>query len=249
MQRIAILSDIHGNIAALDKVVDDIKTRQVDCVVNLGDHVSGPLWPKETIQYLMRQDWIQISGNHDRQLVNQNPREHGPSDAHAFHLLNDSELNWLRALPASAEIQNEFLLFHGAPSNDTIYLLETVEHGRARLGTQIEIKGRLGETKSHFIFCGHTHIPRVIGVPENILIVNPGSVGLPAYDDELPEYHIMETGSPHARYTILEYKNGEWLPEMIAVSYDHQKAAEQARKNGRPDWEIGIQTGFMTSER
>jgi putative phosphoesterase len=249
MQKIAILSDIHGNIAALEKVVDDIKTRQVDRVINLGDHVSGPLWPKETVQYLMRQDWIQISGNHDRQLVNQNPREHGPSDGYAFHLLNDPELNWLGALPASAEIQNEFLLFHGAPSNDTTYLLETVEHGRARLGTQIEIKERLGETKSHFILCGHTHIPRVVEVPENILIVNPGSVGLPAYDDEFPEYHIMETGSPHARYAILEYKDGEWLPEIIAVSYDHQKAAEQARKNGRPDWEMGIQTGFMNSER
>lgn len=248
MQKIAILSDIHGNIAALEKVVDDIKTRQVDRVVNLGDHVSGPLWPKETIQYLMKQNWIQISGNHDRQLVNQNPREHGPSDGYAFQLLDDSELNWLGALPVCTKVQNEFLLFHGAPLSDTTYLLETVEHGRARLATQAEIKERLGETKSHFILCGHTHIPRVVGVPQNILIVNPGSVGLPAYDDVLPEYHVMETGSPHARYSILEYRDGEWLPEMIVVSYDHQKAAIQARKNGRPDWEIGIQTGFMNSK-
>ena len=56
MQKIAILSDIHGNIPALEKVVDDINARRVDCVFNLGDHVSGPLWPKETIQYLMKQD-------------------------------------------------------------------------------------------------------------------------------------------------------------------------------------------------
>jgi putative phosphoesterase len=248
MQKIALLSDIHGNIAALEKVVDDIKTRKADCVFNLGDHVSGPLWPKETIQYLMMQDWIQVQGNHDRQLVDQNPRKHGLSDNYAFQLLNDSELNWLGALPAGMEVQNEFLLFHGTPSSDTTYLLETVEHGRARLSTQIEINERLGETKLHFILCGHTHIPRVVGVPGNILIVNPGSVGLPAYNDEFPEYHVMETGSPHARYTILEYKNGKWLPEMITVLYDHQKAAEQARKNGRPDWEIGLQTGFMNSE-
>ena len=245
MQKIAILSDIHGNIAALEKVADDIKTRQVDCVVNLGDHVSGPLWPRETIQYLRKQNWIQILGNHDRQLANQNPRQHGPSDRYAFELLSDSDLNWLGKLPASIIMQNEFLLFHGAPSSDTTYLLETVEHGRARLATQIEIAKRLNGTTSQIMVCGHTHIPRIVEMLGKVLIINPGSVGLPAYDDELPEYHVMETGSPHARYAIMEYKNDKWQAEMIAVAYDYQKAAEQAKRNDRLDWEVGLQTGFM----
>jgi putative phosphoesterase len=245
MNKIAILSDIHGNIAALERVNDDLMSRQVDCVFNLGDHVSGPLWPKETIQFLMKQDWIQIKGNHDRQLVDLKPKDHGLSDSYAFQRLNDSELNWLKELPASKEIQNEFRLFHGTPSSDTTYLLETVEHGRARLATQSEIKERMGETKSSFLVCGHTHIPRVVGLYENSIIINPGSVGLPAYDDKYPEYHVMETGSPHARYAILECNNGHWTAEIIAITYDYQKAAEQARMNGRLDWEVGIRTGFM----
>ena len=244
MKKIAVVSDIHGNIVALESVVEDINSRQVDCVINLGDHVSGPLWPKETIQTLMKQDWIQIKGNHDRQLVMQNSAEHGLSDAYAFTQLSNIELDWLGALPASMEFQEKFLLCHGAPSCDTIYLLETVDHGRAMLATPKEIRGRIGKISPSIILCGHTHIPRVVKLPGQ-LIVNPGSVGLQAYDDEIPEYHIIETGSPHARYAILEYQDGNWNVDLIAVRYDHQKAADQARKNNRPDWVIGLKTGRM----
>jgi predicted phosphodiesterase len=148
-------------------------------------------------------------------------------------------------LPGSITIGDQFFLFHGTPSSDTSYLLETVEHGRARLATRTEIAQRLNGAISQIMLCGHTHIPRIIETPQKVLIINPGSVGLPAYDDKIPEYHVMETGSHHARYAILEYKNGNWQAEIIAIPYDYQQAAEQARKNGRPDWEFGIQTGFM----
>jgi putative phosphoesterase len=245
MKKIAIVSDIHGNIVALEKVVADIQSRQVDCVINLGDHISGPLYPKETLQFLMKQDWIHILGNHDRQLINQNPLQHVPSDQYAFRCLNDSDLSWFRTLPASTVIKNQFFLFHGIPSNDTAYLMETVENGRARLATQAEIAQRLDGAISQVMLCGHTHIPRIVTTPQNILIINPGSVGLPAFDDNIPEYHVMETGSNHARYAILEHKNGNWQAELIAITYDYQRVAKQAKKNGRPDWEYGIQTGFM----
>jgi len=245
MQKIAIVSDIHGNIAALEKVVEDIKARQVDCVFNLGDHISGPLYPRETLEFLMKQNWVQILGNHDRQLINQDPKQHGPSDKYAYNLLSDSDLDWFRTLPASATVEDQFFMFHGAPTSDTTYLLETVEHGRVRLATHTEIFQRLDSVTSQIMLCGHTHVPRVVETPRNILVINPGSVGLPAYDDVNPEYHVVETGSPHARYAILEYKNGAWQTEIIAIVYDYQQAAKQARKNGRLDWEYAIQTGFM----
>ncbi len=163
---------------AMEKVVEDIQARQVDCVVNLGDHVSVPLWPKETVQYLMKQDWVQIKGNHERQLTDQHPKSRGLSDNYAFQRLDHAELDWLKSLPTSVEMENQFLLIHGAPGSDKTYLLETVERGRARLATQEEITERLGVTKSHIILCGHSHIPRVVKVSGN-LIVNPGSVGTP----------------------------------------------------------------------
>jgi len=245
MEKIAILSDIHGNIPALEAVVDDFERRGVESVINLGDNISGPLWPKETIEYLMKQNWTQILGNHDRYLFELNRADLSPSDSYAFPLLNESELEWLKTLPTGLKIHDKFLLFHGTPLDDNSYLLETVEDGRARLATPDEIIQRLGKIESSILICGHSHIPRVVELPDNRLIINPGSIGLPAYDDVLPEYYVMETGSPHARYAILEGTKGNWVPKLIAVPYDYKKAAEQAQKNDRPDWEIGILTGFM----
>jgi putative phosphoesterase len=247
VKKIAVLSDIHGNIPALEAVVNDMNQRQVEQVINLGDHISGPLWPKETIEFLMQQSWVNISGNHDKNLVNQKPYELGPSDGYAIQFLNDDEIKWLDSLPKSFELYG-MLLFHGTPSNNNTYLLETVENGRARLSTQQEIMRRLGEVESKEILCGHSHIPRVVEIPGSI-IINPGSVGLQAYDDEKPEYHIIEAGSPHARYSIIEYQNKIQSIEMISVSYNYQIAAKQAHKNNRSDWAEALNSGFITSIR
>jgi predicted phosphodiesterase len=245
-KRAALVSDIHGNLLALEAVVTDIQKRQVDCVINLGDHLSGPLWPYETAQFLMKQNWVQIAGNHDRKLVQQDPKEHSPSDRYAYQFLGEPELAWLRSLPASQVLEDALLLFHGAPGSDTTYLLETVAHGRLELASQAAIRQRLGETKSPILLCGHTHKPRVVQLAGDFLIINPGSVGLPAYDDVTPEYHAVENGSPHARYAIIEEQGGGWKVEFISVVYDHSKAAEQARKNGRPEWAVALLTGFMS---
>lgn len=243
-----MLSDIHGNLPALEAVVADMASRGVDGVVNLGDHVSGPLWPHETLEYLMRQEWTQIAGNHDRLLAVQQPERHGLSDRYAYRRLSESGRGWIRSLPAIARLPNDIVAIHGSPSSDATYLLETVEHGRVRLATRAEIALRLGDTRSPVLVCGHTHVPRVVQMPGNMLIVNAGSVGLPAFDDELPEHHVVETGSPHARYAVLELRNDCWAAAIVAVAYEYEKAAEQARNNGRPDWEIALRTGFMRLE-
>jgi predicted phosphodiesterase len=275
MPPLALLSDIHGNLPALQQVVLDLQRRGVTRVFNLGDHLSGPLWPKETARFLMSQNWVHIQGNHDRQLATHAPQTHGPSDRYAYQKIDESELSWIRSLPPSLELDGEFLLFHGSPAHDTTYLLETVEHGRTRLATPTEIEDRLGVAGSGgvhppVLLCGHTHLPRVVPLPGGTLVINPGSVGLPAYDDVHPEYHVVETGSPHARYALLEkscqpdlsglanpkglesvHKEADqeshraWQVELVALPYDHPSAAERARRNGRPDWEIALRTGFM----
>jgi hypothetical protein len=85
----------------------------------------------------------------------------------------------------------------------------------------------------------------VVELSTDLLFINSGSVGLPAYDDEVPEYHVIETGSTHARYAVLERKHGIWQAELICVAYDHRQAAERARRNGRLDWAEALQTGRL----
>jgi putative phosphoesterase len=245
MKTFAAVSDIHGNLPALEAVVADIARKDVDTVVNLGDHISGPLWPKETIQFLMRQNWVQISGNHDRQLIAEDPRVHGLSDKNAFQFLDDREKEWLRQLPSNARPDDDVLLFHGTPSSDTAYLMESIEHGRTSLASRSEIRKRLGSTRSPVMLCGHTHVQRIVEVDEDAVVINPGSVGLPAYKDEVPEPHVIESGSPHARYAILRYDT-KWTVELISVPYDSSHAAAQARKNNRPDWATALLTGYTT---
>ena len=100
MNSIALVSDIHGNLPALEAVFAHLKTHPVDVVVNLGDHLSGPLWPAETADLLMKTDWLHIRGNHDRNLVEQNPAQHNLSDRYTFQHLGQNVLAWLRKMPA-----------------------------------------------------------------------------------------------------------------------------------------------------
>ncbi|MDB5892952.1 MAG: metallophosphoesterase, partial [Rhodoferax sp.] len=78
--RIAVVSDIHGNLPALQAVAADIARRGVDQVVNLGDSLSGPLMPLATARDLMARDWVHLAGNHERQLLNARVGTLGASD-------------------------------------------------------------------------------------------------------------------------------------------------------------------------
>jgi putative phosphoesterase len=246
MKRVAILSDIHGNLPALQAVVDDLARQEIETVITLGDHLSGPLWPLETARFLMRQKWIQIAGNHERQMLDQDAEHLGPSDRYAVENLTFAEMEWLRSLPGMMRIGKNILMFHGAPGNDEVYLLETVIDCRTRPATVEEIKSRLKDLSAPIMLCGHSHIPRCVQIPNGRMIINPGSVGLPAYNDDGAEPYIIENGSPHARYAILENIAGKWTVDFRLVPYDHLAAAVQADSNHRIDWEIALRTGYMS---
>ncbi|WP_394789387.1 metallophosphoesterase family protein [Rhodoferax sp.] len=243
--RIAIVSDIHGNLPALEAVVRDIRRRGVDAVVNLGDSLSGPLLPRETAQYLMEQDWLQLAGNHERQLLTQDPDQWGPSDAFAHAQLTAAEFAWLATLQHRAQFNPEVLLCHGTPRSDITYFLDTLEPAGMRVATRNEVDARLGQVSAELVACGHTHIPRALRASTGQWIVNPGSVGLQAYDDVHPYPHVVETGSPDARYAIVERQADGWSSTLIAVPYAYQAMVQLAHKNQRPDWAHALATGYM----
>jgi predicted phosphodiesterase len=244
MHSTAIISDIHGNILALQAVSEDIQKRNIDKVINLGDHVSGPLWPKETIHFLMSTNWIHILGNHDRQLTMDEPATHGASDSFAFSCLDLYELNWISKLPSLTTIDNEIMAFHGSPNSDLIYLLETIENKRTHLSSREEIIGKLNGTEYPIVVCGHSHKPRCIRITNDILIINPGSIGLQGYIDTSNNPHVVDIGSPHARYAILHKDNDKIDVEFRSITYDWEKAAEKSEQAKRDDWTYALKTGF-----
>jgi predicted phosphodiesterase len=243
--RIALLADVHGNLAALEAVVDDLGRRGVDTVVNLGDGLSGPLLPRETARFLMSRDWLHLAGNHERQLLTLAPEERGASDAYAYSQLSPAELAWIATLRPSGSLGEEVLLCHGTPQSDAEYFLETVTPGGLRAATGEEIEGRLHGAGAIVVACGHTHVPRAVRTRRGQLILNPGSVGLQAYEGGHPFPHVVENGSPDARYAILEKRGSRWIPELIAVPYDHDAMAQLARLRGRDDWEAALSTGYV----
>lgn len=91
--------------------------------------------------------------------------------------------------------------------------------------------------------CGHTH-PRIVRIGD-LLIVNPGSVGLPAYDDNHPYPHVIENGSPDARHAIIECISRQWLVELIAVPCDFAGMVALARLDDRPGWAAALGTRFV----
>lgn len=245
--RIAVLADIHGNVLALKAVLTDLAQRKVDRFINLGDCVSGPLWPRETADLLRQLDWPTVRGNHDRWVSDWPPEKHYPSDAYAFQSLDASQLAWLQALPPTRELDGVFAC-HGRPADDNAYLLENIDGTRLVPARREEVADRLRFVASRFVLCAHSHIPGAVVTGDKI-IINPGSVGLPAYEDPSPPAHVSESGSPLARYAILQLDGERSSFEHIAIPYDHHAAARRAEDNRNPAWAHFLSTGFARDMR
>jgi predicted phosphodiesterase len=249
--RIAVISDVHGNLPALEAVLADIAASDSDLTLNLGDILSGPLWPAETAQRLMALNLPTIRGNHERQLLTLPRGSMGASDAFAAESIHAVQRDWLASLPVTMEPGDDVFCCHGTTDSDLRYFLETVTpegwRGPAepglRAATPAEVAERAGVVHHGLILCGHTHVPRAIRLEDGRLIVNPGSVGLQAYDDGHPRPHVVENSTPHARYALLTRQGREWQIELRAIAYDWEAAARRAAAQGRGDWADALRSG------
>ncbi len=242
--RIAVIADVHGNSLALEAVLRDIAHENPDLIVNLGDLVSGPFDPARSADIQMSLSAVTVAGNHERQLLTGGA---GASDAYARPRLSEDHWKWLRSLPGTARLlDGRVFACHGSPAGgDLEYFLEDVSTGHARLDRPDAIRRRLvGAGDAQLVLCGHTHIPRVV-VSDGVVIVNPGSVGMPAYDDDRPVAHVMEAGCPHARFALVAPSSSGWRVDLRAVPYDFEAAARQAEQAGRPEIAFGVRTGRM----
>nr|WP_321270213.1 metallophosphoesterase family protein [uncultured Tolumonas sp.] len=243
--RIAILSDIHANIWALESVLNDANQQSVDAFINLGDILYGPLAPKATYDLLQIYPFYTIQGNQDRYIYEADNAliKANKTLKYIVSNLGNTPIKWLKNLPKTLEIDDLFLC-HGCPDDDMAYLLEDISTGSPRLKRIDDIISIADQCSQSVILCGHTHIPRSIELPNGKLIINPGSVGLPAYTDDLPIYHHMATFSPMAKYCIItKIAPNRWCVENRQVAYPHQEAVFCAIKLERYDWANWLNSG------
>lgn len=244
--KIAVIADVHGNVDALRAVLADIGGAGIPHIVNLGDHVSGPLAAAETLALIRSVPMVNLRGNHDRWVSEQARQEIGPSDLSAFNELEPEDIAWLRALPPSLHLSSELFACHATPQDDVTYWTHDVlADGRVVARDLAKVAHMARVVPQPILLCGHTHLQGLTALPDRRRILNPGSVGLPAYDDDHPVFHVMEAGSPEARYVRLSRRGDGWDIDFRTVAYDPSRMVQMARDKGRDDWAHALETGRM----
>ncbi|WP_432724029.1 metallophosphoesterase family protein [Jeongeupia wiesaeckerbachi] len=239
--RYALLSDIHGNLAALEAVLDDLADWPDATLLDLGDTLYGPLDPRGTWQRLLVESETRrvlgVNGNQDRDILDGRP---SATLDFVVDELGDAGRRWLQKRPTNVLVDNLVYACHGKPGDDTRYWLEDLDDGLRALA---DINADAVGIAAEILVCGHSHIPRVLTLPDGRMIVNPGSVGLPAFRDSDPP-HAMQTGAPLARYARIEATDRGWLITHRAIPYDHEQAVEQALDQDRLDWAQWLSSGW-----
>jgi predicted phosphodiesterase len=249
----AVIADVHGNAHALRVVLEDIAAQGLHWVINLGDHFSGPLdaagsWAQMS-DLIVAGRMIAVRGNHDRYLVSLTPDAMWASDRIAHEALPDEALDWIDGLPFDLDL-GAIYLCHATPGDDNLYWTETVSEGGVRRADPDWIeaqadKGGLANSQADLILYAHTHLPRVLHLRNGRMMVNPGSVGCPAYSDTEPAPHVVCTGTPMASYAVIRGGPGAWEVTHRHLPYDWAAAVDQALSHGAEEWAKGLRGGWL----
>lgn len=225
--KIAVISDIHGNLTALDAVLEDIENQGCEKVFVLGDYAMAGPRPSETVNWFMKQqgnpNYKMIQGNTDFMIANytdelyDSVKNKAPIMAEALKddvkILNIIQKDFLKNLPIQLQIEEEgvkILLVHGSPRKNNEDILPDTPLN--------EVEEMLKNVEADVVLCGHTHIPCGFQLPNKKTVVNVGSIGRPFTQD------------PKSCYLKLTVENGKCLFEHRFVEYDTKTASDVLKK-------------------
>ncbi|WP_273324092.1 metallophosphoesterase family protein [Vallitalea guaymasensis] len=228
--RIAVISDIHGNSVAFDRVIDDINIQNVEGVIFLGDLVSKGPDPKGVFDKLLKiKPMVWIKGNTDT-WFDENLEKWQPKTVMEKYLYNnynyildsltDKDIESIKKLPDKKNLmigKYNILCVHGSPRK--------VDEDLLPEATEDELKEILDGVTEDIILSGHIHQPYVRKV-FNKIIINPGTVGF-----------CNCYGDSRASYAIIEFENNVNV-EFRKLDYDHQVAMGLAKEKGLPNIEL-----------
>ena len=222
--KIAVISDIHANLIALNTVLEDIKEQNCDKIFCLGDLAMAGPQPVETVDFIIKQtDWTIIHGNTDKLIVDysselfENMMNTFPLMAKALRedvkVLREDQKEFLRKLPPQKELEIEgvkILLVHGSPRRNNEDILPNLPIE--------QVEEIIDGVNADLILCGHTHMPAGYQTNTKQTVINDGSVGRPMTEDL------------KACYLILDINNGSFTAEHRLLDYTREKAAEIMRE-------------------
>jgi len=224
MTNVAVLSDIHGNLPALEAVISDLKNFDVDHVIVPGDVISFGPYSRQTAEAVIKKGWSVIRGNNEFFLVDyktsrapaewNDPVQFAPTawlDRQFDQKLKTLIASWPDTLNLRFRDAPPIQVFHGTPNDpwDSLYWTLTDE----------EIEKLLSNTEAEYVICGHTHLPMDRG-SGRWRIFNPGSVGVPL------------DGIFSASYMILEGNERGWTPTFRRIKFDYEALFEEFEKSG-----------------
>ena len=242
--RLAFISDIHGNLPALEAVLADIAGRSVDATYHLGDLVGYGPWPNEVIDRIRDDGIAGIAGNYDTTVAlghdtcgcqHDDPRQRALSTASyrwTIAAVTSRNRRFLAALPFRLDLRPlgghaagpAVILVHGAATLNTVYWREDRSDRFCR-----KMIARLGARNGDAVLFGHTHKPWTRAV-DGRLLINAGSVGRP------------KDGDPRGSYALVELDSDGVAVDFPRVAYDLAQATEAIVAAGLPG-ELGTILG------
>ena len=234
--RLALISDIHANLPALEAVLTDVEARRVDATYHLGDLVGYAPWPNEVVALIRDCHIPGVAGNYDSTVATnykhcgcryedakQEAQSHESFQWTLAHTDAPSK-SFLGSLPFRLDLRpqgghlsgSSLILVHGTPTLNTVYWTEDRPDDFC-----LKMAGHAGAQSGDVIAFGHTHKPwhREIG---GIHFVNTGSVGRP------------KDGDWRAGYVLLTMESGTVGSETVRVEYDLERAMEGIRASTLP---------------
>lgn len=220
--RIAVLSDIHGNLLGLDACLADLASQGgAEAIVAAGDLCLGGPKPKKVLQRLEEIGAACVRGNTDRYIAEDRDESFEPAEcaqiAWTRREIGERWLSWMQALPFALRIgddDNQLLIVHANPSSDDEHLWPDAD--------ETVLRRLIGEETATAIAFGHLHLPYA-RIWRGKLLVNVASAGLP------------KDGDPRACYAILTEREGGWQVKHRRVAFDTKRVATQLAACGIPE--------------
>lgn len=223
--RLAILSDIHGNYAALDECYQYIDSHNIDGIIYLGDYISDFPYPLKTMNMIFEKadeykSWF-IKGNREEYLIShhENPDddwEYSSSTGsllYTYEELNEDIIDFFSSCKIVERIDFEdcqsLTICHGSP---------TKTKDQLKSGSELT-KKHLMNLDTDYLLCGHTHTGFTYSFSGKTLI-NPGSVGVPT------------NNQTKSQFAILEWSDDKWESKLIELEYNMDKIIEDFTTSG-----------------